>query len=136
MTMSYDFTLTDVIPASPQAIYDAWLDSRGHSQMTGGEAEMSSAIGGDYAAWDGYICGKNLELVPYTRIVQSWRTTQYAEHDADSTIIVTLSPGEGGTLLTLEHKSVPDGHTSYENGGWQRSYFTPMKKYFSASEPR
>jgi hypothetical protein len=25
---------------------------------------------------------------------------------------------------------VPDGHTSYRDGGWQRSYFEPMKQYF------
>ena len=40
--MTYAFTLTDVIPASPQAIYDAWLDSRGHTAMTGSKAKMSS----------------------------------------------------------------------------------------------
>jgi len=27
---------------------------------------------------------------------------------------------------------VPDGHTSYRDGGWQRSYFEPMKAYFAA----
>jgi len=24
----------------------------------------------------------------------------------------------------------PDGHTSYRDGGWQNSYFEPMKKHF------
>jgi uncharacterized protein YndB with AHSA1/START domain len=128
--MSYDFTLTALIPATPQAIYDAWLDSRGHTKMTGGKAEMSAKVGDSVTAWDGYISGKNLELVPHARIVQSWRTTRFTETDADSRIVVTLTPVAGGTRLTLEHSNVPDGQTSYEMGGWQSHYFEPMGKYF------
>jgi uncharacterized protein YndB with AHSA1/START domain len=130
--MSYEFTLTEVIPATPQAIYDAWLDSDGHTGMTGGKAEMSKSPGGGYTAWDGYISGKNLELEPGRRIVQSWRTTQFPQGHGDSKIMVTLIPAEGGTLLKLVHTDVPDGQTSYEKGGWQTHYFEPMKKYFSS----
>jgi activator of HSP90 ATPase len=129
-TMSYDFALSALIPATPKAIYDAWLDSRGHSQMTGGEAEMSTTIGDSFSAWDGYISGKNLELVPHASIVQSWRTTRFTEQDADSKITVTLAPATGGTILTIAHSNVPDGHTGYEQGGWQTHYFVPMQKYF------
>jgi uncharacterized protein YndB with AHSA1/START domain len=129
--MSYEFTLTETIPATPQTIYEAWLDSASHSAMTGGKAEMSARPGGGYTAWDGYITGKNLELAPGLRIVQSWRTTQFPEGHGDSKITVTLSPIEGGTLLTLVHSDVPDGQTSYEKGGWQTHYFEPMKKYFA-----
>jgi activator of HSP90 ATPase len=131
--MSYDFILTALIPATPQAIYNAWLDSRRHTEMTGGEAEMSADADASFTAWDGYISGKNLELVPHSRIAQSWRTTQFTDRDADSKITVTLTPAAGGTKLTLEHSNVPDDQTRYENGGWQDHYFEPMKKYFGAS---
>lgn len=130
--MSYEFTLTDLIPATPEAVYDAWLDSDGHTRMTGGKAEMAGAVGGEYTAWDAYISGKNLELTPGRRIVQSWRTTHFPEQHADSRIAVTLTPVEGGTLLTLVHSGVPDGQTSYERSGWQTHYFEPMKKYFAS----
>jgi uncharacterized protein YndB with AHSA1/START domain len=129
--MSYEFALTEIIPATPQAIYDAWLDSDGHTAMTGGKAEISAKPDAGYTAWDGYISGKNLELMPGRRIVQSWRTTQFPEGHGDSKITVTLTPAEGGTLLKLVHSDVPDGQTSYEKGGWQTHYFEPMKKYFS-----
>jgi uncharacterized protein YndB with AHSA1/START domain len=134
--MSYDFTLTDVIPASPRAIYDAWLDSRGHTAMTGGKAKMSAKLGAPVSAWDGFIWGENLELVPGKRIVQSWRTTKFTEQDQDSTIAVILTPVDGGTRLTLKHSNVPDGQTSYETGGWQSHYFEPMKKYFAKQKPK
>jgi hypothetical protein len=41
----YVFTLTTTIPASAQEIYDAWLDSLTHSEMTRSEASMSDEVG-------------------------------------------------------------------------------------------
>ena len=130
----YNFTLAAIIPASPQEIYEAWLDGVAHSAMTGSEARMSDAIGEAVSAFDGYISGRNLELVPGERIVQSWRTAEFEEEHADSLITVTLEDADGGALLTLVHTNVPDELTSYEQGGWEEYYFEPMKAYFSASK--
>lgn len=130
--MSYDFELSSTIPATPQAVYQAWLDSAAHSAMTGGEAEASSQLGAPHSAWDGYITGKNLELGPGMRIVQTWRTSRFAVDDPDSTITVVLTPVKTGTKLTLTHRGVPDGQTSYQKHGWRDHYFEPMKAYFAA----
>jgi uncharacterized protein YndB with AHSA1/START domain len=129
--MPYAFTLTTTVPASAQEIYEAWLDSLAHSEMTGSEAVMSDEVGAEVAAWDGYITGRNLELAPGERIVQSWRTTEFEDEHEDSILTVTLEEVEDGTLLTLVHSQVPDGQTSYEEGGWQQHYFEPMKAYFA-----
>ena len=45
--MTFDFTVTDVIPATPKQIYDAWLDSRLHAKMTGSQPATISAVEGD-----------------------------------------------------------------------------------------
>ena len=132
--MTYDFKLWCTLPASPQAVYDAWLDSAAHSAMTGGGANIVNGVGGAYSAWDGYIAGETIELVPAKRIVQTWRTTQFAGHDPDSTITVDLEPIRTGTRLTLTHSGVPDGQTSYQNGGWRDYYFAPMKAYFASAK--
>ncbi len=92
---------------------------------------MSDEVGAEVTAWDGYDSGRNLELVPGERIVQSWRTTEFADGDQDSIITVVLQEVDEGTLLTLEHRNVPDAHRSYEEGGWQSNYFEPMVAYFS-----
>jgi activator of HSP90 ATPase len=128
--MSYEFKQSDTIPASPKAIYDAWLDSRGHTAMTGAPATASEQVGGGFTAWDGYIRGQNLELKSGKLIVQSWRTTDFTEDQEDSRITVSLAPVKGGTSVTLTHSNVPDDHKGYENGGWRDHYFEPMKKYF------
>jgi uncharacterized protein YndB with AHSA1/START domain len=129
--MPYSYTLSAVIPASPAEIYRAWLDSVAHSEMTGSDATMSDEIGAEVSAWNGYIIGRNLELVPAERIVQSWRTTEFADEFEDSIVTIVLQETEDGTLLTLEHSNVPDDQKGYEEGGWQSYYFEPMVVYFS-----
>jgi activator of HSP90 ATPase len=129
--MPFSFTLTDIIPATPQQIYEAWLDSRGHTNMTGSAARAKPAEGATFSAWGGYIKGKNLTLEPGRRIVQSWRTAKFVKQDRDSHIEVLLESVPEGTRVTLHHTNVPDGHTGYQDGGWQQHYFEPMKQYFS-----
>ncbi len=130
--MPYTYTLKSIIPATPEQIYAAWLDSLAHTDMTGGDASMSDEVGALVSAWDGYITGRNIELVPGKRIVQSWRTSRFTDAHADSIITVTLRSGAGGTVLTLEHSNVPDDQRNYEDGGWEENYFQPMKDYFAA----
>ena len=134
--MPFAFSVSDIIPAAPAAIYDAWLDSAGHAAMTGGHAaRMSPEPGAGFVAWDDYITGHNLTLEPGRRIVQSWRTTRFAASDPDSQIEIVLAPVAGGTRVTVNHSNVPDGHTSYRDGGWQNNYFDPMKRYFGGMRP-
>jgi activator of HSP90 ATPase len=128
--MPFAFTLIETIPASPRQIYDAWLDSDGHTAMTGSPAQAAPLEGAAFTAWDHYISGRNLALQPDRRIVQSWRTTRFTLADADSQIEVLLEQAAGGTRLTLHHTNVPEGHTGYQDGGWQDHYFEPMKRYF------
>lgn len=129
--MPYDYSLTALIPASARDIYNAWLDSLAHSEMTGGQANISSEPGGAFSAWDGYISGRNLELVPGERIVQAWRTTKFDEDHEDSIVTITLEDRDDGALLTLSHSNVPDSHLGYEQGGWHTHYFEPMIAYFT-----
>jgi activator of HSP90 ATPase len=128
--MTFEFTLTEVFPATPEKIFETWLSLEGHTAMTGGIAHMSTDVGATYDAWDGYISGKNIEIEQDRRIVQSWRTSHFAPEDPDSLIEITLESNAEGTLLTLKHQDVPDGQTSYEEYGWNAHYFEPMKKRF------
>lgn len=129
--MPFAFTVSDIVPAKPKAVYDAWLDSKRHGAMTGSPAKIRAEVGGAFTAWDGYIRGKTLTLEPPHRIVQSWRTSKFTEADADSQIEVRFDAVAGGTRISVRHSNVPDGHTSYRDGGWQDNYFEPMKRYFA-----
>ena len=125
-----EFTVVTRIKASAKDIYNTWMSSEGHSDMTGGEAMISHEIGASFRAWDGYIEGKNIELEPYRRIVQSWRTTEFEANEADSQIEILLNEINGETELTLIHTNLPEHGEQYKKG-WEDHYFQPMKAYFS-----
>jgi activator of HSP90 ATPase len=128
--MAIEFVVSTLIPATPEEVYNAWLSSKGHAAMTGSPASVSSVVGGEFEAWDGYIQGKNLELVPNKRIVQTWRTSEFSADEPDSHIEITLEPAGKQTKLTLHHTDLPPHGGQYESG-WVESYFEPMKEYFS-----
>ncbi len=124
-----EFTLTTTIAAGAEEIYTAWLNAEGHSEMTGGAASITDNIGDSFTAWDGYIEGKNLELVSNKRIVQTWRTTEFDASEEDSQIEILLNERDGQTELTLIHTNLPEHGEQYKNG-WEEHYFKPMKAYF------
>ncbi|MCX7139558.1 MAG: SRPBCC domain-containing protein [Proteobacteria bacterium] len=131
--MTFDFTVTDFIPAEPKQIYDAWLDSRVHAKMTGDRpATVTANEGGWFVALRGFVIGKNVALDPGRRIVQTLRTKEFLESDADSKIEVLLDPAAGGTQITIHHTNVPDQLSKYRDAGWQSNYFEPMKRFFGA----
>jgi activator of HSP90 ATPase len=123
--------MSAVIPATPEVIYKAWMSTKEHAAMTGSPASVVAKVGGAYKAWDGYISGKNLELEPGKRIVQSWRSTEFASDAPDSRLEVLLVAAKGGTKVTLTHSELPAGSSAEYKKGWIDFYFTPMKKYFS-----
>lgn len=118
-------------PVTPRALYEAWLDSAAHSAFTGSPAVIAAAVGGAYSAWDGYIEGVTLELEPYRRIVQSWRTGDFPDDAPDSRLEVLFEEAPGGTKLTLIHTGIPRGQAARYRQGWRDYYFTPMEDYFA-----
>ncbi len=124
--------LTHEFPVTPKALYTAWLSSKTHSEMTGGEAHCSDVEGEKFTAWDGYIEGKNVSLVPSKEIVQKWRSSDFNPDDPDSTIKINFEETSDGCLMTLTHSEIPDGQPDYYQG-WIDNYLEPMKDYFRRS---
>ncbi len=125
-----EFEVSALIPATPEAIFDAWLDSRAHGEMTGSPAKASADPGAEFEAWDRYIRGRNVAVERPTRIVQSWRTSNFDASDPDSQIEVLFEQKSGGTRVTIRHTRLPAHGSRYETG-WPKNYFEPMRSYFS-----
>ncbi|MDH6236332.1 SRPBCC domain-containing protein [Cryobacterium sp. CG_9.6] len=130
--MTYDFQVTTVVAARAELVYETWISSAGHTAMTGADANIDASVGGRYDACDGYITGHTVALDPGHRIRQSWRTTDFSDDDLDSEIDVLLEAVDGGTRVTIAHSFVPAGQRHYEEGGWEDSYFEPMRAYFAS----
>jgi uncharacterized protein YndB with AHSA1/START domain len=130
--MAGDLHLQAVIPgATIRQIYDAWMDGRAHGEFTGGPAEIDPVVGGKFTIYDGYITGTTLELVPHSRIVQAWRTTEFPEGAPDSRLEVTLESVPEGCRLTIDHFNLPENQVESYKDGWMEYYFDPMTRYFS-----
>ena len=129
--MTIQFQVSALIPARPELVYNAWLNSEGHAMMTGSPAQASAVVGGEFQAWDGYINGKNLELEAGKRILQSWRTSEFQPADPDSLLEIVLEPAPTGTRVILRHSNLPPHGEQYEQG-WIDNYFLPMQEYFGS----
>lgn len=125
-----DFELSITFPATAEEIFDAWLTSEGHSQMTGSPANVEAGIGGAFSAWNGYIWGRTLEMERPRRIVQAWRTSEFPEESSESLVEILLEKVEGDTKLTLRHSNIPEGQAESYKQGWEDFYFKPMREYF------
>ena len=126
------FTLKIELEAPPRRVYEAWMSSREHGAFTGDTAEIDPRAGRNYSAFSGYISGQTLELEPYRRIVQMWRTTEFPDESPDSRLELLFDAIKGGTRLTLRHSEIPDGQGHQYEDGWKEHYFQPMAAYFKA----
>ena len=117
---------TVTFKASPRAVYETPMDSRRHAKFTGAPARISRRPGGRFTAYDSYISGVNLELVPGRKIVQFWRSQGWPKHHY-STVTYALAKVRGGTRLTFTQEGVPDDDVADKKSGWVTHYWQPMK---------
>ena len=126
-----EFTLTITLPANAEEIFDAWLSSEGHANITGSPAQVDGSVGGKFSAWDGYIWGTTLEMERPRKILQAWRTSEFPEDAPDSMVEIIFEKTKGGTKLSLRHWQMPEGQEESYKQGWEDFYFKPMQEYFA-----
>ncbi len=113
--------------ASPQAVYEMLMDSKKHSKFTESKAVISRKISGKISAYDGYIDGKNIKLIPNKKIIQQWRGIEWPEgHYSIATF--ELKKTKTGTQLRFTQTNVPDEQYKAISDGWKEHYWNKMKK--------
>lgn len=118
------------VPATPDQVYDAFMDAKKHSAFTGSKATCNPEVGGKFTAWDGYISGKNLELEKGKKIVQEWISTDFPQGFSPSRLELTFTKTRGGTEISMVHSNVPEEQANDIAEGWHEFYWKPLKKYF------
>lgn len=120
------------LPGAPEHVYQALMTTKGHAAFTGAPARISPRVGGAFMAWDGYIHGKNLKLVPGKRIEQTWRPSEESWPKGHfSRVTFVLAKSARGTLLTFTHSQVPADHVRHLSSGWKESYWAPLRAYLA-----
>ncbi len=126
--MSKPIQQTVNFKASPHEIYEALMDSQKHAAFTGSLAEISREVGGSMMAYDGYITGRNIELVPDHKIVQDWRAVDWPE-GYFSRVTFEFSAIPAGTRLDFSHTGLPEGTEAEFARGWEENYWDPLMVY-------
>jgi uncharacterized protein YndB with AHSA1/START domain len=130
--MPDSFQLEMVVAAEPQRVFSTWMDSREHAAFTGGgEAVVEPWNGGRFISWDGYIHGILLGVDEGRRIVQTWRTAEFAPEWRDSRVVVEFEPARGGTRVVVRHSDVPPAFVKRFEKGWTEHYLKPLARYFA-----
>jgi uncharacterized protein YndB with AHSA1/START domain len=117
------------LPASPDELFDMYLDPELHAAITGAPASIGARAGAEFTAFDGGLEGKILQVVPKRLIVQSWRASHWKPKDIDSTLILTFWPEGRGARIELIHANVADHDFTGVSEGWQIYYFAPWQEY-------
>jgi len=112
--------------ASAHDVYEMLMDEKNHALFTGGSARISRDVGGMFVTNDGYSDGKNVELVPDAKIVQTWRASNWPE-GYYSTLTITFSQVSSTTKLSFVQAGVPDDQYEEISQGWHDYYWNPMK---------
>lgn len=116
--------------ASPDDVYDAYVDPKKHAAFTGSTATGTQRVGAKFTAWDGYISGKYLQLEKGKKIIQEWTTSEWPAEHPPSIVELTFRAKGKGTELTMVHSKVPSEQAESYAKGWTDYYWEPLKAYF------
>jgi len=108
------------------------MDSKKHSDLIVGTAQIDGSVGGEFYIWDGTVTGKTVELIPNQKIVQEWRY-EYENWPADfmSKITLELEEIEDKTIIHFTHENIPQEYAKELEEGWEDYYWKPLRDMFN-----
>jgi uncharacterized protein YndB with AHSA1/START domain len=122
----------EVTFAAPTSrLFNAIANSEDHAAFTGLPADIGAAAGDAWSAFGGKIHGVHVDVQPGTRIVQAWRSADWA--DGVFSLVTFEFAAEGdGTKLTLTHDAIPEGAADMLESGWEGMYWGPLRTWLEA----
>lgn len=129
--MSRTIQLAAYLPATPDRLFDMYLDPAEHAAFTGAPVTVSATSGSPFRAFNDVISGTMLQVVPKRLVVQSWRSPHWGATDPDSTLILTFIPDNGGTRIELVQVNVVEADFAGVSHGWEKFYWTPWRAYLT-----
>jgi uncharacterized protein YndB with AHSA1/START domain len=110
------------IAAPPSTVYRYLTDSDSWKAWQGVDAELDARVHGIFSMVMGNgmnARGEFLALVPGELVVFTWGWVDRPGIPPGSTIVeISLRPENGGTLLTLTHRSLPVDEAELHRAGW------------------
>jgi activator of HSP90 ATPase len=132
-----------VFKASRKRVYEALTDARQFQKVTllsaavqsgmakgNTPAEITAEAGGAFKLFNGFIVGRNLELIPNERIVQAWRVAYWPQGAWSLARFVLVEQGSD-TKLVFDHTGFPKGDAGHLLEGWNGNYWEPLAKFLA-----
>jgi activator of HSP90 ATPase len=116
------------INAEPSDIYAALTNPFTIELWSGYPAVMAEVPGSEFSLWEGDITGRNIEFIPDRKVVQEW---YFGEQEEKSIVTITIKSDRAGSLVTVEHTSIPDGDFEDIAEGWNEYYFGAINNFFN-----
>jgi activator of HSP90 ATPase len=118
------------IPADPAQVYAVLADAEALSALSGMSGAVGQSAGEEFSAFDGHVTGRQIELVPGERIVQTWRFPVW-EPGTYSIVRFTLAAEAGGTRLVIDQHGEPEAWHDHVDANWPTFYLTPLTRHFT-----
>ena len=112
-----------------ETLYNLYMDAKQHSAVIGAPVKIQNKEGAAFTAYDDYISGKNLQLIPGKLIVQSWWASDWNEKEIISTFILLFEQNGTDAIVNMTHANVPDEQYKSIKEGWDQYYWNPWKEY-------
>lgn len=132
--MARTIQIAATLPATPDRLFDMYLDPGEHTGFTGMPATVSAVPGSSFSAFDGVITGTMLQVVPKRLIVQSWRSPHWGPADLDSTLVLTFLADIEGARIELTQVNVVDADFAGVSHGWEKYYWAPWREYLERAQ--
>jgi activator of HSP90 ATPase len=93
---------------------------------------ISDKVGGAFTLFGGYITGRNLQMIPGTRLVQAWRAASWDPGDYSVVRFELKHHGAAGCQIVFDHRGFPKGQGESLAHGWRVNYWEPLAKLLAA----
>jgi len=111
--------------AQPSDVFENFVDSSKHSQITGEAAEISREVGGSFSLYSGLFTGEIVDIQKNRRILFKWRTRDWPE-GVYSHVTITLRKVADGTKVMLTQAGIPPQYVEQAFKSWYSNYWDKM----------
>jgi len=128
------------IEATPCQVYALLADAAALSALSGMSGESGHVEGAPFTAFDSHVTGRQVELVPGSRIVQAWRFPNWTP-GTYTVVRFELEPADNSkTRVRVDQHGYPDGaddmgcHATWHEHlaeGWTLYYLKPLATHFA-----
>jgi len=130
--MSRNVIIAATLPATPDKLFDMYLDAETHAAFTGFPVTIAARAGAPFRAFNDMLSGTIIHVEPKRLIVQTWRSANWPATAIDSVLTLSFWPENNGARIELVHVNVPEEDFAGVSQGWEIFYWTPLRAYLAS----